>query len=237
MAEDLGQDVGEYLLNQRNDWLRIANSFLDLLRGNSRYERTNTYADIDAKKSDFDSAEEVVSLDFETSDAAHEVSGMLNELGFENYVVASSVVMRASDLDSAADQCSKIAEAAGRKAETVLDNHEEKALSDQQVNVEAGSKGIPDATPKQLAFIERLHEQGHIADTNMPDDLTKLNIREAASLIKEGTFCRDAKKDAKTDPVHIKEEGAAERAASQRLAEERSGRAHEKVIARGEKVR
>lgn len=226
MAEDLGQDVGEYLLNQRSDILRLACSFIERVRGSRS----------DAPASASKQGEDVAALDFETPTAAAKVSQMLTELGFENHVVAASVYMMERDLPEAARQCSAIAEAAKGRGEPAPEAQAKEADASEPASSApdaAKESAIPPATEKQRAFIEKLHAEGHIPDKALPDDMEELNVRDASALIKEGVFCRDMKADAEKDPVRVKEEGAQMRKASEKLVSERAGRDHEKVIDRG----
>lgn len=223
MAEDLGQDAAEYLLNQRSEFLRYATAFVERAK--------NAHTDASTTKP----GEEIAALDFETPEAAAEVSGMLTELGYENHVIAASVYVLERDLPDAAKQCAAIAEAAGTQKHPAPgpDAKDKAAATPEATPQEAlAENAVPDCTPKQRAFIEKLHAEGHIPDKALPDDLEKLDIREASAIIKEGIFCREMKEDAKKDPVRVKEEGAQMRKASEKLASERAGRDHEKVIDR-----
>lgn len=225
MAEDLGQDAAEYLLNQRSEFLRYATAFVERAKS----------ARGDAGATAAKPGEEIASLDFETPEAAAEVSGMLTELGYENHVIAASIYMLERDLPDAAKQCAAIAEAAERQQQSAPgpDAQDKDDASPEAAAPEAPAvKAVPGSTAKQRAFIEKLHAEGHIPDKALPDDLEKLNIREASEIIKEGIFCREMKEDAKKDPVRVKEEGAQMRKASEKLASERAGRDHEKVIDR-----
>ncbi|MCI9130316.1 MAG: hypothetical protein HFJ65_08450 [Eggerthellaceae bacterium] len=221
MSEDLGQDVAEYVLNQRNEFFRYAQMFINAVRSGTREY---------VEPSRSNAAEKVVALDFETADDAEAVSYTLNGRGYENYRVAASVIMKESDLESAAAECSEIAELIKAKVAQEKANVEKDTTPPDKLE-EVDINELPKATEKQIAFIEKLHEDGHLRGFDI-ENLRNSPSYAASEIIKRGIAIRDIKQMADNKQLRVKDVGEEARESAERLVKEKSGRAQEKVIER-----
>ena len=207
MPQDLGQEAGEWLLNRN---------------GGSAWRALNLFVSKAraASRERHGAAEEVVAVDFANEEGAREASELLGMLGYEHERTGSSICMLGRDVAPAAEGCYRLAERGGT-----------------QPGAEPGGAAPARGAPtNQLGFIERLAADGHLGEADLARARQEgFTTRDADAMIKHGRAVRD--KAAVAEPSHVREEGAAAQAASQRLASERGREAVERSMSKGARAR
>lgn len=234
MAEDLGQDIGEWLLNHKSEmWGHIKN--FSIKAKNALDEQKKAAGIADRPKPN-----DVLKLDFDTQADAEGVSELLDRMGIENKRVAASIMMTRANTELAADWIEYVApelsedlgneptEKTTEKHPQVTPDPERKIEREEEperfVNTQA--QGFRPATPKQLEYMGNLHRDGFIEDKEYPHDLGNFSTRDADALIKRGRKRADEARGIE----RVRDSGEQAKAASKRLAQEKASQSRDRGI-------
>lgn len=217
MAEDLGQDIGEWLLNNKSELWRHLNSFYS--KAKTALDKLNEASAGDASAPN--SPDDIMKLDFETVEDAEATASIITKMGLENERVGASIIMTRENVEKAAEWCEYVK--GSEDLQRVLCREEEpvhKVVPDKQ--------GFTPCTAKQIEFMDNLKNDGFIKDEEYPKDLKEFSTRDADALIKQGRKRADEAKGI----IRIKDAGEASKAAAAKLAQEQATKTHEKLIDR-----
>ena len=226
MAQDLGEDIGEYLLNHKDRWAIYIKKFIDFAQ----------------EKMHEGESEEVITLDFDNSEGAHGVQHILSHNGIESYVIGSSLVMEAKDLQRAIECCELLKDklddgleepSAGsaqlQEKKSLEAAEEETAFNEPHPLTERRSRP---ASYKQIEYVHDLYADGWLSKDDIPDIEEPLTNTKAHQLIRQGLHARDKFLEENGSQPDVKYRAAEMKAASEQLEREAAGRSHEKIIDR-----
>ncbi len=217
MAEDLGQDIGEWLLNNKSEIWKYMKVF---------GKKAKDYIEAHPK-------DEIVKLDFESNEEAEKICDAISGMNLECQRIESSVVMTRKTAEKAAEWMDFVEDKMPSQ-EVSVQPHEQpqdsiESSDDKPEPLREDPVKEQEFTPcteKQREYMENLKADGFIKPAELPDDLNKFSTRDADKLIKTARSRADEAKGI----VRVKDEGEACKAASKKLAQEKSSQVKDKVI-------